>query len=355
MRRGPKFWPMGQDSGFSRGSKKLSLHATRRRAGRSMKSSTSVTGRRMGPVPMSPDAPPHRSNGGAHPRVERKRDVEGNPKNGSKNTERWIARTRPPLTGNQNVTNVCEDAEMEDTIECIEDRDFGFQTARVKLAADMRKSGGGKAGYNPGHYSSGNIFNNGQAAAGRAMPRVGLHKPRKPENTGVRSGFVPPFVRKALDGPPEPGKEKENSLLSPKTLEMLAGPDGELPEALARLDPAILEMVCSEIMDCRAGVQWEDIAGQEDAKRLVQELVVWPMLNPHLFRGARAPPKGLLLFGPPGTGKTLIGKAIASNISATFFNISASSLTSKWIGEGEKMVRALFAVGWCNAAIRHLY
>jgi ATP-dependent 26S proteasome regulatory subunit len=58
-------------------------------------------------------------------------------------------------------------------------------------------------------------------------------------------------------------------------------------------------------------------------------------------QGARAPPRGLLLFGPPGTGKTLIGRAIASNISATFFSISASSLTSKWIGEGEKMVRAI--------------
>jgi len=61
-------------------------------------------------------------------------------------------------------------------------------------------------------------------------------------------------------------------------------------------------------------------------------------------QGPRAPPKGLLLFGPPGTGKTLIGKAIASNISASFFSISASSLTSKWIGEGEKMVKTLFAV-----------
>lgn len=66
---------------------------------------------------------------------------------------------------------------------------------------------------------------------------------------------------------------------------------------------------------------------------LSDSTVVWPRTA-----GARAPPSGLLLFGPPGTGKTLIGKAIASNIQATFFSISASSLTSKWIGEGEKMV-----------------
>jgi SpoVK/Ycf46/Vps4 family AAA+-type ATPase len=93
-----------------------------------------------------------------------------------------------------------------------------------------------------------------------------------------------------------------------------------------------------------SGVEWDSIAGLEHAKATVKEVVVWPMVNPELFKGSRAPPQGLLLFGPPGTGKTLIGRAIATSTGATFFSISSSSLTSKWIGEGEKMVRALFAV-----------
>lgn len=67
---------------------------------------------------------------------------------------------------------------------------------------------------------------------------------------------------------------------------MAAGPDGELPEALQKLEPAILELVCNEIVEAGGRVQWDDIAGQDQAKRLVQELVVWPMLNPHLFKVA---------------------------------------------------------------------
>lgn len=63
-----------------------------------------------------------------------------------------------------------------------------------------------------------------------------------------------------------------------------------------------------------------------------------------LFDGITSPGNGVLLFGPPGTGKTMIGKAIASEGRATFFSVKASTLTSKYVGDGEKAVRALFTL-----------
>ncbi|KAJ2508271.1 Fidgetin-like protein 1 [Coemansia sp. RSA 2049] len=115
-------------------------------------------------------------------------------------------------------------------------------------------------------------------------------------------------------------------------------------ERLRNIEPRMIEMIENEILSSGQAVSWDDIAGLGAAKSAVHMAIIYPLLKPDLFRGIRAPPKGLLLFGPPGTGKTMIARCIASQAGATFFNISASSLTSKWIGEGEKMVRALFAV-----------
>jgi SpoVK/Ycf46/Vps4 family AAA+-type ATPase len=118
-------------------------------------------------------------------------------------------------------------------------------------------------------------------------------------------------------------------------------------ERLKNIDKKIAERIINEIVSEKTEIFWDDIAGLENVKQAINEIVVYPMLNPSLFQGLLAPAKGLLLFGPPGTGKTLIGKCIACESGATFFAISASSLTSKWVGEGEKMVRALFAVARC--------
>ncbi len=115
-------------------------------------------------------------------------------------------------------------------------------------------------------------------------------------------------------------------------------------ERYKNLDPRMVEVIEGEIIERQPNVTWDDIAGLEFAKKTINEIIIWPMLRPDIFTGMRAPPRGIMLFGPPGTGKTLLGKAIAAQSKATFLSISASTLTSKWVGEGEKMVRTMFAI-----------
>eukprot|EP00268_Persea_americana_P066549 TRINITY_DN9075_c0_g1_i1.p1 TRINITY_DN9075_c0_g1~~TRINITY_DN9075_c0_g1_i1.p1 ORF type:complete len:692 (-),score=150.83 TRINITY_DN9075_c0_g1_i1:240-2315(-) len=223
----------------------------------------------------------------------------------------------------------------------------GFVTARVKLEMDVRQkhgsTGSPSASISPqSEYNSiGNTRNYGVRSGGISR-------------RGVRGNFVPPIRSNGTNLGNTTGSKiagKCDDALEESTkrcLEMLCGPDGELPEKLRNLEPRLIEHVSNEIMDRDPNVRWDDIAGLEHAKKCVTEMVIWPLLRPDIFQGCRSPGRGLLLFGPPGTGKTMIGKAIAGEAKATFFYISASSLTSKWIGEGEKLVRALFGVASCR-------
>ncbi|MBE9068048.1 ATP-dependent zinc metalloprotease FtsH [Leptolyngbya cf. ectocarpi LEGE 11479] len=95
-------------------------------------------------------------------------------------------------------------------------------------------------------------------------------------------------------------------------------------------------------MEAKTGVMFDDVAGIEEAKEELQEVVVF-LKNPEKFTaiGARIP-KGVLLVGQPGTGKTLLAKAIAGEAGVPFFSISGSEFVEMFVGVGASRVRDLF-------------
>lgn len=115
-----------------------------------------------------------------------------------------------------------------------------------------------------------------------------------------------------------------------------------LPE-FKNIDKDLLNNILNEVLEYDTKVKWDDISGLSRAKQVLYEAVILPALKPEFFTGLRAPARGVLLFGPPGNGKTMLARAISSESKTRFFNISASSLVSKWQGESEKLVRALFS------------
>ncbi|NXT36866.1 KATL2 protein, partial [Pelecanoides urinatrix] len=126
-----------------------------------------------------------------------------------------------------------------------------------------------------------------------------------------------------------------------KPLSAFIGMTGEMRE--------LATVVSKDIYLHNPNVKWDDIIGLDAAKRLVKEAVVYPIRYPQLFTGILSPWKGLLLYGPPGTGKTLLAKAVATECKTTFFNISASTIVSKWRGDSEKLVRVLFELARYHA------
>lgn len=107
-------------------------------------------------------------------------------------------------------------------------------------------------------------------------------------------------------------------------------------------DPLVNQIIDMGIIVKEPNVQWEQIAGLAQVKRLLrQNLVILPM-RPDICKGLLSPWKSVLFYGPPGTGKTFLAKAVATECHRTFFNITSATITSRFHGESEKLVSYLF-------------
>ncbi|EGY19090.1 SAP1 [Verticillium dahliae VdLs.17] len=195
-----------------------------------------------------------------------------------------------------------------------------------------------------------------KAVANQAVrrPRASSRDSSASENSGHQASPQRPTRRRPK------GKRKEDAIIADTDAKSSDGSDaGESSPyktewknrkkaILKNLPPGVDEgaakQILNEIVVKGDEVHWSDVAGLEIAKNALREAVVYPFLRPDLFMGLREPARGMLLFGPPGTGKTMLARAVATESRSTFFSISASSLTSKYLGESEKLVRALFSL-----------
>ncbi|GKU89026.1 hypothetical protein SLEP1_g3221 [Rubroshorea leprosula] len=107
-------------------------------------------------------------------------------------------------------------------------------------------------------------------------------------------------------------------------------------------------IACDVINPDHIDVKFDSIGGLEAIKQALYELVILPLRRPELFSHGKllGPQKGVLLYGPPGTGKTMLAKAIAKESGAVFINVRISNLMSKWFGDAQKLVSAVFSLAY---------
>ncbi|KAM3308950.1 outer mitochondrial transmembrane helix translocase isoform X1 [Capsicum chacoense] len=137
-----------------------------------------------------------------------------------------------------------------------------------------------------------------------------------------------------------------NREASKKALEHKKEIAKRLGRPLIQTNPYEDVIACDVVNPDHIDVEFDSIGGLESIKQALYELVILPMRRPELFSHGKllGPQKGVLLYGPPGTGKTMLAKAIAKESGAVFINVRISNLMSKWFGDAQKLVAAVFSL-----------
>ncbi len=179
-----------------------------------------------------------------------------------------------------------------------------------------------------------------------ALPSVRKHYLARAEECVDRVRYLS-GIKKKSRGPVDGLKTIPQVDSTPETHKVEAEPStkAEDDDDTKRLQ----EMITDTIITERPDVRLDEVAGLKDAKQAINDAILAPMKHPELFKGkSRQPWRGILFYGPAGCGKTLIGKAVATEVNATFFNVSAANIVSKWLGESERLVRKLFEMARRN-------
>ncbi|KAJ5895300.1 AAA-domain-containing protein [Penicillium taxi] len=122
-----------------------------------------------------------------------------------------------------------------------------------------------------------------------------------------------------------------------------------LRQQIADLDLNQYEQIISTELIAPWDIQdgFEDIGGLDHIIKELEATVIYPLTYPHLFASKSSllkAPSGVLLYGPPGCGKTMLAKALARESGASFINLNISTLTEKWYGDSNKLVKAVFSL-----------
>ncbi|XP_036255597.1 fidgetin-like protein 2 [Molothrus aeneus] len=224
---------------------------------------------------------------------------------------------------------------LSDNGEC---RGNGFSSSgespQVAFKPGKRPAGAGSAEEHGGKYG-------GQQMKGMVSPSYGARDtPLRPAEPFEK--FSPPLAngeRAAEPGAPFP-------LRLPSKVPVFGG--APLEEQPKNIDPLLLELVNTKVVERGPPVQWSDVAGQVSVKAAIEEELLWPILRPGSYSGASHPLRTLLLFGPRGTGKTLLSRCISTQLGSTLLRLSGTALLSTWKAEAEKILQTVFFVANCR-------